>query len=366
MARSTRSRRAGGSPARRAGGFSRISLFEEWNFANRTTLFRRGVDAHGAREVEAAVLYLVYEARLFAAEAPVEELLAPSAANAATPAVPAASAVAIAPAAAAPTVAPVAATAADAAAPVPRAGPLASAFPCPRCGAVAAERRAGECLVFPCVTCGGVWVDNAVSQRLVRANEPKAVATAEEVARFAVRPVSTRPALACPACHAALRRVVVAAIELDVCATHGTWFDRDELPRVVRALTRPPEQIVVRTAPNTITENLANAGRVAAEHLASSGHTLLDNLLDAIANVRISASDSAWSDRDSGDSHGGGGWFDGAWGGSNDSSDQSVQTGGNDSSWSDSGCCTDNDDNGFCNDNDNSNSCGDNDGGPRD
>jgi Zn-finger nucleic acid-binding protein len=334
-------------------GLFKIGLFQEWNFANRTTLLRRGVDAHGAREVEAAVLYLVYEARLFgdSVDALLEQAVAPppvATADAAIPPLPVANAGA--------TTATTPATIARQPAPPP--GPLAPTFPCPRCGAVAAARQAGEYVVFPCVTCGGVWVDNVVSERLVSANAPNAVAAAEEAARFAIRRARTRPALTCPVCQAALQRVVVVGIELDVCARHGTWFDRDELPRVVSRLRQPPEPNVVRTAPNTLVENLSNAGHLAAVNTASTGRAILDNFLDGIANARFSIGDRAWDDQDhdGGDSHHhGGGLLDGASFGNNDSTDHHHHAGANDSTSSD---------NGYCSDNDNvSNSCSDNDGG---
>ena len=307
-------------------GLFKIGLLDEWNFMSRTSLLRSGVDAHGASEVESAVLYLVYEARLFPdaespdAEIPVEEA-AVEALHAGQPGV-------------------------AAAAPAPPAQGSPRTFPCPRCGGPVGETRAHDYSVFPCGACGGVWVDNVVSQRLVRAYEGNAVFAAEEASRFAVRPVDTRPAVACPACGMALQRVVAAGIEIDACPQHGTWFDRDELPRVVRAFARPPEPIAVRTGPNSLGENLANAGGLAAENFSFGKRTAFDIFLDMIANIRISIPDSSWEDRDH-DGEARGGWF-----GSSDSSNEHHDDHHHHSSTND---------NAWCNDNDNSNSCNDND-----
>jgi Zn-finger nucleic acid-binding protein len=139
--------------------------------------------------------------------------------------------------------------------------------------------------VFRCERCGGVWVDNAVSQRLVKVYETNIVLAAEDdVARRATTGVNTRPAVACPLCGVALGRVLLrvdGGVGRDACAKHGTWFDRDELPRVVRALTEP-EPLEVRTGQNALGENSANAVRHGwrrlLECLAASEYDLLDRV----------------------------------------------------------------------------------------
>jgi hypothetical protein len=48
----------------------------------------------------------------------------------------------------------------------------------------------------------------------------------------------TAPPLACPACAEPMlrTRVARAEVELDTCARHGTWYDRDEMGRVAAAI----------------------------------------------------------------------------------------------------------------------------------
>ena len=238
--------------------------------------------------------------------------------------------------------------------PAPPAPTSPVAFPCPRCGGPAVETRTHNYSVYPCAACGGVWVDNIVSQRLVRTYEGNAVFAAEQASRTAVRPVDTRPAVACPSCGMALQRVAAAGIEIDACPQHGTWFDRDELPHVVRAFARPPEPMEVRTAPNTLGENLANAGSLAVANFFNK-RTALDILLDMIANINISISDSSWEDRDNDR----GGWFGSSDAGDRHPDNETHHSAGADNtpSW-----CNDKSDNApsWCNDNDNSNSCNDN------
>jgi Zn-finger nucleic acid-binding protein len=162
---------------------------------------------------------------------------------------------------------------------------------CPRCGGDASERRTSEYALFPCTACGGVWVDNTVSQRLVRRFEVEAVAIAEEVARVATERVDARATVVCPICKVDLQRVTLdigPTIELDVCGEHGTWFDRKELPHVARRLTLPaPEPVVLRTSPNTLFENIVNAS---------------SNALDALAEAAREAGEEERRDADAGPS----------------------------------------------------------------
>jgi Zn-finger nucleic acid-binding protein len=219
-------------------------------------------------------------------------------------------------------------------------------FPCPRCGTRTCEKQAGERPVFLCEACGGIWIDNLVAQHIVRASERNTVRLAEEASRAAVRAVDTRPALRCPVCSVPLLRVAVAAgagkIELDVCREHGTWFDRDELPLVARALVKP-QTTAVRTEANTVTENLSNA-------FSNAGRAARDFILEAVRNFELrgqNTNSSWWNDWSPDDStsaddreaahghHGGGFWdvFDGGshhHGGSSDNSGAGSDGGGHD------------------------------------
>lgn len=108
--------------------------------------------------------------------------------------------------------------------------------------------------MYGCQTCGGVWLDNvgsmqAASGEIGELPRWTAAALAEQVkpakkehpgARDAYRQPAARAKDArllgaCPACAKPLQRVYVAAadVTLDVCASHGTWFDAHELTRVV-------------------------------------------------------------------------------------------------------------------------------------
>jgi len=121
---------------------------------------------------------------------------------------------------------------------------------CPACGSELfpigpAEERVGyranvRWFVIGCPSCGGVWTDNAASQRVASSLDPEIVAAAVQAEEHAAQIGAPMPddskARVCPECGGALERVVTMGTHLDVCAKHGTWFDRGELWKVARAL----------------------------------------------------------------------------------------------------------------------------------
>jgi Zn-finger nucleic acid-binding protein len=111
----------------------------------------------------------------------------------------------------------------------------AAMWPCPACG-TALVRAHPSHGVFVCQACGGVFADLAASTALRAAAEPAIVAVSEAAshqARIAV--AADAPGRVCPACRTPLGRAVIAGVSIDYCATHGTFFDRGEIVRIVSA-----------------------------------------------------------------------------------------------------------------------------------
>jgi Zn-finger nucleic acid-binding protein len=96
----------------------------------------------------------------------------------------------------------------------------------------------GEVDVEACQACGGLWLERAVFERLSASRERQGamlgvlpVPGAPPV--LGTEPVRYRP---CPVCRQFMNRTNYArhsGVILDVCRTHGLWFDRDELRRVL-------------------------------------------------------------------------------------------------------------------------------------
>jgi len=121
---------------------------------------------------------------------------------------------------------------------------VAKGMDCPGCRAVLTERGAAELSLLRCDACGGLWADNAVSQRVSSAtlSEPARAFLLELEREVAAAPspgaVESAAARACPACGDAMPEVTIphTGVKVDVCASHGTWFDRHELVRVYQAI----------------------------------------------------------------------------------------------------------------------------------
>lgn len=109
---------------------------------------------------------------------------------------------------------------------------------CPHCGCTLSAGRAASTTVHGCASCGGVWLDNVASQTLVSAVDPAVLSLADAASRMAAMPFPPHEAKPlCPVCRGDLQgvRVESAAVALDTCNLHGTWFDRGELQSVARA-----------------------------------------------------------------------------------------------------------------------------------
>ncbi len=110
---------------------------------------------------------------------------------------------------------------------------------CPRCRVDMAAVAVGNTNLKECPQCEGLWVDAASLEQICSDREKQAavlgmaapVATPTEVdVEQNIRYVP------CPVCGTLMNRVNFAHcshVVVDVCTKHGTWFDRDELRRIV-------------------------------------------------------------------------------------------------------------------------------------
>lgn len=99
---------------------------------------------------------------------------------------------------------------------------------CPRCpeAVLVATKREGHELLA-CRHCGGAFVSANVGLRLMAVLKPD------------VPPAHAHgPRSPCPVCRKVMRLVLAsrAGVEVDVCATHGVWFDGDDLAAVLQAV----------------------------------------------------------------------------------------------------------------------------------
>jgi len=116
-----------------------------------------------------------------------------------------------------------------------------TAPPRPSCTTPLTAHAVARGVALGCARCGGVWLDNVASQTITRALDSTARAMADAYSAAAAVPFP-RAATGgpCPTCRAALVEVRVTAggIHVDVCAAHGTWFERHELQGLIDAFAR--------------------------------------------------------------------------------------------------------------------------------
>lgn len=110
---------------------------------------------------------------------------------------------------------------------------------CPRCQAAMNAVQLGNIDLLECPRCEGIWVDKLSLEQICADRERQAavlgmpsqlpqdlVGNIEQKIRY----------LPCPVCRKLMNRVNFARcshVVVDVCSQHGTWFDKDELRRIV-------------------------------------------------------------------------------------------------------------------------------------
>jgi len=171
--------------------------------------------------------------------------------------------------------------------------------PCPRCTSPLHARRVGDIVIDECGACLGVFLDQIAIKRVVidRA-QSRAEALLGALPRQEVQPVPAagqRMYLPCPVCHVVMNRRLFAAgtgVIIDVCRTHGTFFDAGELPLVIEfvmngGLERAERREIERLR-ETARRELAQArdmARAAAHAVPSAERTRAGSLVDLLSSL---------------------------------------------------------------------------------
>ena len=99
------------------------------------------------------------------------------------------------------------------------------------CGNIGATR------LHECAKCFGIWLDTATFEQICRNSEQQAaVLGSAQTLPGGSAPLAPVRYVRCPECGELMRRMNFArcsGVVVDVCRKHGTWFDRDELHRIV-------------------------------------------------------------------------------------------------------------------------------------
>ncbi len=115
----------------------------------------------------------------------------------------------------------------------------ANSYRCPRCECSLALLSVGGHKLHECSRCGGLWVDkNSFQDICMREEEQEAVLGFQPETGPATVQKKSRPQRAyipCPECGKLMnhKNFSGSGVVLDWCRDHGSWFDRQELQRVV-------------------------------------------------------------------------------------------------------------------------------------
>lgn len=87
-----------------------------------------------------------------------------------------------------------------------------------------------------CGRCYGLWLDTPTFARICRDSEKQSVVSAGRPSLGTPNSVGPVRYVRCPQCASLMNRVNFAncsGVIVDVCRAHGTWFDHNELHRIV-------------------------------------------------------------------------------------------------------------------------------------
>jgi Zn-finger nucleic acid-binding protein len=110
--------------------------------------------------------------------------------------------------------------------------------PCPRCNVETIAVVLGQNQLRECPKCEGLWADAESVNQIYMDREQQAaiLGTARDIPTSVTGSLEVVRYLRCPACSQLMHRVNFAkcsSVIVDVCKPHGTWFDKDELRRIV-------------------------------------------------------------------------------------------------------------------------------------
>jgi Zn-finger nucleic acid-binding protein len=113
---------------------------------------------------------------------------------------------------------------------------------CPRCGIPLSERLIGEYQIVMCDDCAGLFVSHETFD-MMRDTAPRFPESTDWPAgsKLKPNPSAALSYVECPVCSEKMKRkdfAGVSGILVDVCVTHGIWFDVDQLDHVMTFIGR--------------------------------------------------------------------------------------------------------------------------------
>ena len=98
----------------------------------------------------------------------------------------------------------------------------------------------GSAAVLECEQCFGLWLDAPSFEKICADREQQSAVMGAATHASAAHETSKIHYVPCPECSQLMNRMNFArcsGVIVDVCKKHGTWFDRDELSRIVEFIS---------------------------------------------------------------------------------------------------------------------------------
>jgi Zn-finger nucleic acid-binding protein len=165
---------------------------------------------------------------------------------------------------------------------------------CPRCKVQMKSVAIGSTTVSECEQCLGLWLNVAAFEGICadREQQSAVLGTASPAPSHAVRETSKVNYVPCPQCSQLMNRINFArcsGVIVDVCKGHGTWFDRDELSRIVEFIRGGGLEESRNLEKEDIKEErlkLLEQQRVEARRSILTGRDVDDQRIPAIASAQ--------------------------------------------------------------------------------
>jgi Zn-finger nucleic acid-binding protein len=154
----------------------------------------------------------------------------------------------------------------------------------------------GTTAVLECERCLGLWLDVSSFEKVCadREQQSAVLGVASIAPTHVVRETSKVNYVPCPQCSQLMNRINFArcsGVIVDFCKGHGTWFDRDELSRIVAFIrqggleaSRARDKAEIREERRRLWEQQAAADSQVSTHFGRTGDD--DHRLTGIASAR--------------------------------------------------------------------------------
>ncbi len=165
---------------------------------------------------------------------------------------------------------------------------------CPRCQAEMSLVTLGSTTVLECEHCLGLWLNVSSFEKICADHEQQSavLGLASPAPSHRVTETNKVKYVKCPQCSQLMNRVNFArcsGVIVDVCKGHGTWFDRDELSRIVEFIRQGGLEASRNREKAALEEDrrrLHQEQLASSEMFHSSGSELDDHRITGIASAR--------------------------------------------------------------------------------